>query len=103
MGRPARNRPTLLPNKLLAIREILKLRRVEMASKLQAQFLSQSGKEYQIKGGRISEWESGRREPDMLVLLAYCRLAHVPMDLMIDDACSVDAFRQRLGKELNRG
>ena len=103
MGRPARNRPALLPNKLLAIREILSLRRAEMASRLQAQILSHSGKEYQIKGGRISEWESGRREPDMLVLLAYSRLAHVSMNLMIDDAFSVDAFREQLAKELKRG
>jgi hypothetical protein len=103
MGRPARNRPALLPNKLLAIREILTLRRVGMAERLQAQILSHSGKEYRIKGGRISEWESGRREPDMLVLLAYSRLAHVSMNLMVEDAISVDAFREQLAKELKRG
>lgn len=102
MGRPARNRPALLPNKLLAIREILNLRRVEIASRLQAQILSHSAKEYRIKGGRISEWESGRREPDMLVLLAYSRLAHVSMNLMVEDAITVDAFREQVAKELKR-
>ena len=103
MGRPARNRPAQLPNKLLVIREILTLRRVEMAERLQAQILSHSGKEYRIKGGRISEWESGRREPDMLVLLAYSSLAHVSMNPMVDDAITVDAFREQVAKELNRG
>lgn len=102
MGR-ARNRPKLLPNKLRAIREFLNVRTVDMASKLQADMLSHSRKQYQIKGGRISEWENGRREPDLLVLLSYSRLAQVKMDSMIDDALSVEAFRERLGKELKHG
>ncbi len=98
MGR-ARNRPQLLPNKLLAIREFLNVRKVDMASRLQAEILSHSRKQYQIKGGRISEWENGRREPDLLVVLAYSRLAHVTMDSIVDDDVTLKAFRKRLGKE----
>lgn len=100
MGRPCRNRPRLLPDKLLVIREYLDVSRAEMASMLYTQILSHSRNEYQFKGGRIAAWESGKREPDMLVHLAYSRLAHVSLDLMIDDACSVEAFRKLLRKEL---
>jgi hypothetical protein len=70
MGR-ARNRPKLLPGKLRAIREFLDVGQVEMASKLQSEILSYSGKQYQIKRSRISEWEHGRREPDLFVMIAY--------------------------------
>ena len=71
-----------------------------MASMLHDQILSHSGTEYQFKGGRLAAWESGKREPDMLVVLAYSRLAHVSIDLMIDDVIAVSAFREMLGKQL---
>jgi Helix-turn-helix. len=35
--------------------------------------------------GKISEWETGRREPSLLVLLRYARRAGVAMELLVDD------------------
>jgi len=67
----ARIRPKLLPEKLLAIREFLNLGKVDMANKLQFEILSHSGKQYKIKPARISEYETGRCEPDLFALIAY--------------------------------
>jgi transcriptional regulator with XRE-family HTH domain len=35
--------------------------------------------------GAISRYESGQREPSLLVLLEYARLARVSTDVLIDD------------------
>jgi transcriptional regulator with XRE-family HTH domain len=34
---------------------------------------------------RISEFECGRRQPTVLVLLAYARVAGIPLEEIIDD------------------
>ena len=34
---------------------------------------------------RIHEYEQGKREPNLIVLLAYSRAAHVPVEYLIDD------------------
>ncbi|HJP95279.1 MAG TPA: hypothetical protein VJ875_25230 [Pyrinomonadaceae bacterium] len=34
---------------------------------------------------RISEWETDRREPAVMLLLQYARLAKVPVESLIDD------------------
>jgi transcriptional regulator with XRE-family HTH domain len=41
--------------------------------------------EFNKQPARLSEYESGIREPDLLVLLRYARLAHVSVDVLIDD------------------
>jgi transcriptional regulator with XRE-family HTH domain len=33
----------------------------------------------------VSSYESGRREPDLIILLNYARLAGVAVDVLIDD------------------
>ena len=58
MGNP-RRRPKLLPAKLLAIREFLNVGQADMASKLQFEILSHSGRQYQIEPARVSEYEQG--------------------------------------------
>lgn len=35
--------------------------------------------------GRISEYERGKRQPTILVLLAYARAAGVPLEEIVDD------------------
>jgi len=35
--------------------------------------------------GHVSEFEAGRREPSLLVLLKYARAASVTVDALIDD------------------
>lgn len=71
----ARRKPKHLARKLLAIRERLGVSQTEMARLLE---LKQT---YTV----VSSFESGRREPDLIVLLEYARLAGVSTDVLIDD------------------
>jgi transcriptional regulator with XRE-family HTH domain len=96
--RRSRRRQQLLPDKLLAIRKFLKLGQLEMANVLQSEILSHSGQHYNLKPGRISEFEHGRREPNLFVLVAYARLAQVHLESVADDDILVKEFRKRLGK-----
>jgi transcriptional regulator with XRE-family HTH domain len=43
-----------------------------------------------ISIARISEYEHGTREPNLLVLLAYARLAEIPLEYIIDDDLDLD-------------
>lgn len=96
-----RKKPNLLNNKLLAIREFLNIGQADMASKLESDILANSGKDYPIQPGRTSEYETGRREPNLLVLVAYARLGRVHLESVVDDGITVEALRSRLGRELN--
>lgn len=78
MGRAHRIRPKRLASKLLAIRMNLDLTQPELIKRLA------------IKGVRlypasISMYERGEREPSLIVLLRYARLAGVAMDVLVDD------------------
>lgn len=86
----ARNRPKLLANKLRLIRELLGMVRMDLAGKLE------------VTSRRLSNLETGRGEPTMIDVLVYARLAEVPMELIIDDMFSVNAFRGRLLRKQKR-
>jgi transcriptional regulator with XRE-family HTH domain len=73
MGRKPRPKPQRLAAKLLALRKGLKLSQPKVGRLL--------GIAYQ----RVSEFESGRREPNVMLLLQYARLAQVPVENLIDD------------------
>ena len=73
MGQKARSRPERLPAKLLAIRQALGVNQTEMAKLLKCE------------SKRLSELESGRREPNLLLLLNYARLGKVTVESLIDD------------------
>ena len=77
MGKRARMRPERLPDKLLQIREALGLSQSEMLRRL--------GYEEDMVAARISEYELGKNEPPLPVLLAYARAAGVSTDVLIDD------------------
>lgn len=96
-----RKQPHLLRNKLLAIREFLNASQVDMASKLEFEILSYWGRQYSIKPGRTSEYENGRREPNLFVLMAYARLGKVHLESVVDDDVTLEIFRSRLGKEFD--
>jgi transcriptional regulator with XRE-family HTH domain len=76
MGHAANPHIRHLAAKLLAIRRSLGLSQPKMAQLLPM-----------LKGGhyRISEFEKGRRVPNVLVLLAYARAAQIPLESLVDD------------------
>ena len=77
MGTKVRPRPRNLSRKLRQIRIDLGLSQLQMIRRL--------GFEDSLHPGRISEYESGMREPSLLILLAYARLAGVHLEEIVDD------------------
>lgn len=83
MGKKPRPRPKRLPAKLLQLRESLGLSQGEMLKRL--------GYEAEMVAARISEYELGKNEPPLPVLLAYARAANVSTDVLIDDELDLPA------------
>ena len=79
MGRSPRNKPVLLSQKLLAIRRRLNMSQTEMARALRLT----------VHYSAVSNFELGTREPDLLVVLRYARLAGIPMEVIVDDNLSL--------------
>jgi transcriptional regulator with XRE-family HTH domain len=77
MGTYPRLRQKRLPEKLRQIRDTLGLSQSEMLRRLGAEDL--------IEYNRISEFESGKREPPLLILLLYARAVNISTDVLIDD------------------
>jgi transcriptional regulator with XRE-family HTH domain len=78
MGRSNRQAPLHLAAKLHAIRAQLGLTQEQMIERLGRAAKS-------LYPASISQYESGRREPPLTVLLQYAREAGVPVDILIDD------------------
>jgi transcriptional regulator with XRE-family HTH domain len=74
MGSP-REKPQHLAAKLLTIRQKLGLSQSEMVALLN----------FKVTGARISEYEHGTREPNLIVLLSYAKSVGVSVDAIIDD------------------
>jgi transcriptional regulator with XRE-family HTH domain len=70
-----RRRPKNLARKLTAIRKKLDVSQTEMARLL----------DLDVAYTAVSGYELGTRQPDLLVLLKYARLAGVSTDVLIDD------------------
>jgi transcriptional regulator with XRE-family HTH domain len=77
MGTKARPKPERLAEKLRQIRLALGLTQMDMPERLKAEDV--------IKSARISEYEQGLREPSLMILLSYARLAGVHMEALVDD------------------
>lgn len=77
MGRATPAKPKRLPEKLLQIREALGLSQNEMLRVL--------GSPERLLQTSISGYERGTREPSLLILLEYARVAGVCMDVLVDD------------------
>lgn len=73
----ARPKPERLAEKLLAIRMALGIPQTELHRRL--------GVEDLIEYNAISRYELGRREPPLIILLEYARLANVYVEALIDD------------------
>ncbi len=83
MGARPRLRQKRLPEKLRAIREALGLSQTGMLKHLGAEDL--------IEYNRISEFESGKGEPPLIIILQYARVANVWADVLIDDELDLPA------------
>lgn len=70
--------PTKLAGKLKQLREKLGLSQGEVATRIGVK-----------DRASISGYERGEREPPLPVLLAYARLARVPMETLVDDSLSL--------------
>lgn len=82
MGNP-RPKPKRLGEKLRAIREDLALSQTQMLKRLEP--------EETMHYGRISEYETGKREPTLMTLLQYARVAGVHLEEIVDDELDLPA------------
>ena len=89
MGTRPRPRPTRLAAKLLAIRTQLGLSQSELVFRLR----------FNQTPARISEYESGVREPPLFLLLRYARLARVCTCVLIDDDAELTAKSHRRSRK----
>lgn len=77
MGTRARRRPERLAAKLCQIRAAFGLSQSEMIRRMGAEDL--------MAQNTISEYELGKREPPLLVLLKYAEVAGVCLDVLAND------------------
>lgn len=79
MARGARLKPERLAEKLVQLRTALGLSQNELIR----------GLDVDLTQNRISEYETGKGEPPLPVLLRYARLAGVCVEVLIDDELSL--------------
>ena len=79
--RPA---PKRLGEKLFAIRAALELSQAGIVEKLDY-------RESPLYAAQISNFEQGKREPPLQLLLAYARLANIPLEILADDKLDLPA------------
>ena len=75
MGEKARQRPERLAEKLIHIRTALGLSQNELIKRLGVE----------LAQNRISDYELGKGEPSLPLLLSYARLAGVCLERLVDD------------------
>lgn len=92
MGRSRRPTPRRLAFKLYAIRKHLGLSLKEMMERLE---YDQSP----LKPGHIWEYEQGKREPPLVVLLRYAHVIGVCVDVLIDDGLDLPSKLHRYTQE----
>ena len=81
MGKYPRRRQRRLADKLLQIRQNLKLSQNEI--------LWHMGLDEEFTRTNISNYELGEREPPLFVLLQYAHLAGLCLDVLVDDELDV--------------
>jgi len=85
VGHTSRHRPTRLARKLRQIRRNLHFSQAELIAALKVK--------EPLYPASISQYESGKREPSLIVLLAYARIADVAVEALIDDRLDLPAVR----------
>ena len=81
MDQRRRIRPANLAKKLRQIRLALGFSQSELLTRLDAEEL--------MHYGRISDYELGKREPALWILLAYARVAGIHLEYLVDDNLSL--------------
>jgi transcriptional regulator with XRE-family HTH domain len=81
MGHKSRHKPTRLAEKLARIRIEFGLSQNGRIRKL--------GLADELRQSHISGFELGAREPSLIVLLRYARVAGVTMEVLVDDDLSL--------------
>jgi transcriptional regulator with XRE-family HTH domain len=75
--------PKKLGKKLRQIREGLGMSQRQIVDALNYQHTP-------LRASQISQYENGQREPTMMLVLAYARLAKVPMETLVDDKMKLE-------------
>ena len=81
MGTRPRQRPKRLGEKLSQIRLSFGLSQNEMIRRLGVE----------VSQNTLSSYELGNREPSLLILLSYARMAGVQMEVLADDGLDLPA------------
>jgi len=81
MGSAKRPYPAKLPEKLKQLRDALGLSQSEIALHVGVK-----------DRASISLYENGERDAPMTVVLAYARLAKIPMETLVDDEMKLPKF-----------
>ena len=75
--------PKKLGKKMRQIREQLGMSQRQIVQAL-------NYKDTPLRASQISQYENGQREPTMMLVLAYARLAGISTDVLIDDKLKLD-------------
>lgn len=92
MGRQRRPKPKYLAKKLKAIREELGIGQLEMSRQLSKLALP-------LDGAKVSKFERGEREPNLLEIVAYCDMAQINASVLIDDRWTVKDLVSEMRKK----
>jgi transcriptional regulator with XRE-family HTH domain len=79
-----RVKPKHLPAKLRVLRKHLGLSQSQLAAQLS----------FDVENGRISDYELGKRQPNVLLLLHYARLGGIHIDDLVDDNVEITLIKQ---------
>ena|SRR5690349_17708016 len=94
--RDRRGTQELLPDKLFAIRDFLGFSEIEVAESITTDIHSHIDGPFNLRPAKVSAYEDGRLEPNLLVLVAYARLGKVHLELIADDRFTMREFREQL-------
>jgi transcriptional regulator with XRE-family HTH domain len=99
MGHRRRPQPKKLKSKLRGVRASLGITQEEMAN-----LLKRNNAESSLHSGYIADYESGKREPSLLALLAYAKIAQISTDVLINDKLDLhrDSLHREVGKRKKR-
>jgi transcriptional regulator with XRE-family HTH domain len=85
VGRGKRIIPARMPAKLKTIRMKQTLTMDEMAKALERELESLDYKNIKVHSSHVSEYEKGKREPLLPILLAYSNIFNVELSVLVND------------------